>query len=78
MAILFLLGLRPLLVYTNCFLDLLDLDGAPNNGTHGSLFNVMSDPLLLPPIPLRQIDQCFVKPTPSVDETCSSCGVNRL
>ena len=53
------------------FSDLLELEyRAPNNGTLGSLRNVLKKPLPLPPTPeAKQLDRCF-----SSSQKWSSCG----
>jgi len=48
--------------YLNCFVDLLDLKPAPNNGTHGQLNHLLRNPVYIPQHPKETIhpSECSV------------------
>ena len=60
------------------FSELLQITPAPNNGTYGSLHNVMTNPYANPPSAAIQVSECVTLPQAHVDGTCSVCHVSKV
>lgn len=58
------------------FVDLLEINPAPNNGTPGSLYHLMMTPPNMNQPSFPEVKQCPLPNDQEVDSTCSTCWVS--